>query len=150
MSTRALTVRILVGLLFLIAGASKVADPVAFAEAIYNYHLVPARLITLAAITLPWLEILAGACLLAGALTRSAALITGFLSLAFAVGIGSALARGLNIECGCFSGSSPADALHVVLNLVVMAGSFWLCARGGGDWSLDRKLALEVECSTAE
>ncbi|MGE0490860.1 MAG: DoxX family protein [Vulcanimicrobiota bacterium] len=147
---RLLFVRIVIGLLFLVAGVSKVSDPAAFAEAIYNYHLVPARLITLTAITLPWLEVLAGLCLLSGALTRSAALITGVLSLAFAVGISSALARGLNIECGCFSGGSPADALHVVLNLAVMVGSFWLCRRGGGDWSLDRYGSLEVECSTAE
>jgi len=53
---------------------------------------------------LPTLEVVVGAALVLGLLTRGAAVISGLLFIAFIVGISSAWARGLQIDCGCFGG----------------------------------------------
>jgi len=50
------------------------------------------------------LEIVVGACLVLGLLSRAAAVVSAVLFLAFVIGIGSAWERGLQIECGCFGG----------------------------------------------
>ncbi len=52
------------------------------------------------------LEILVGLCLLLGLLTRVAAAVSAVLLVAFIVGIASAWARGLSIDCGCFGGGA--------------------------------------------
>ena len=44
-----------------------------------------------------------------GLLTRGAAVVSALLFVAFIVGIASAWARGIEIECGCFGGGG-ADA----------------------------------------
>jgi uncharacterized membrane protein YphA (DoxX/SURF4 family) len=94
--------RLLVGGAFVFAGALKMADPAKFVLDVGNYRLVPHELINLMAILIPWIEITAGAFVLAGIWLRAATLvITGLTAMFFTV-IVSALARGLNIECGCF------------------------------------------------
>ena len=87
---------------FLYAGASKALDPASFAAALDNYRLLPHVGVIVAAIYLPWLEIVVGLGLLwprtrAGALT-----VLSTLATSFTLAIGSALARGLDIDCGCF------------------------------------------------
>lgn len=96
------TLRLLLGGAFVAAGALKVADPAQFALAVSHYRLAPEATVNLIAIFLPWIEIVSGFCVLAG-IWRQAALnvITG-LTVIFLFAILSALARGLNIECGCF------------------------------------------------
>lgn len=84
------------------AGTLKIADPAKFALDVSNYRLVPHELINLVAILVPWIEITAGAFVLAGIWLRAAALVITGLTVMFFVVIVSALARGLNIECGCF------------------------------------------------
>jgi uncharacterized membrane protein YphA (DoxX/SURF4 family) len=97
-----LTLRLLVGGAFVLAGALKISDPAKFALDVGNYRLLPHELTNLVAILVPWIEVTAGAFVLAGVWLRAAALvITGLTGMFFFV-IVSALARGLNIECGCF------------------------------------------------
>jgi len=118
--------RLLVGGTFVFAGALKMADPAKFVLDVGNYRLVPHELINLMAILIPWIEITAGAFVLAGIWLRAAALvITGLTAMFFTV-IVSALARGLNIECGCFG---TVGGRHVgLVNLAVDATLFVLAA----------------------
>ncbi len=95
--------RWILGLVFIYAGIYKIADPAAFSEAIYNYRLFPDIFINPLAVWLPWLELLAGLSLIIGIWIKGGALILSVLSLAFAVAVGTALFRGLDISCGCFS-----------------------------------------------
>jgi uncharacterized membrane protein YphA (DoxX/SURF4 family) len=53
---------------------------------------------------LPVLEIVVGACLVLGLLTRVAAAVSAALFVAFIIGIASVWARGISIDCGCFGG----------------------------------------------
>jgi len=94
--------RIIIGGPFVLAGVLKIAAPARFAVAVGNYRLVPHELINLVAILVPWIEVVAGLCVLAGFWLRSGALIITAMTATFFFVITSALARGLNIECGCF------------------------------------------------
>lgn len=99
-----LSVRLQLGLgaIFLVAAIPKIADPPAFAHAIYNYRLVPGPAINAMALLLPWVELLAGIALVAGVWKRTAAGITGLLLLVFLVALSVNLARGNPVNCACF------------------------------------------------
>lgn len=113
--------RFLLGLLFVVTGVPKALHPELFASQIAAYQLVPSQLITLVALALPRIEILAGLGLCANFRTRSCALVTGALSLAFAVATTLALARGLAIDCGCLPVSLQLTWVHPIADLVLLA-----------------------------
>jgi putative oxidoreductase len=99
-----------VGGVFVYASLSKIADPRAFAKIVYHYQVVgpnaslgfvPANLV---AVALPWVELIAGALLIAGVWRREAAAVTAVLLLVFVAAVTSTLARGIDIQnCGCFA-----------------------------------------------
>ena len=96
--------RLLLGLVFLAASAHKILDPEAFAMSIYQYQLLPESLVNGLAITLPWIELVAGIAIIASArLKDGAALLMLFMLGVFAIAIRINLVRGLDISCGCFS-----------------------------------------------
>ena len=97
-----LACRLAVGGVLLFASLDKIAHPAAFAQAVYNYHLAPLPLLHPFALALPWLEAIAGAALMVGIGRRGAGLIAALLTVIFLAAVGSALARGLDISCGCF------------------------------------------------
>jgi len=94
--------RFILGGAFVLAGALKIANPAQFAIDVTNYRLLPPELVNLVAIILPWIELVAGLFVLAGIWLRAGAFILTSLTVMFLFVILSALARGLNIECGCF------------------------------------------------
>ncbi len=94
--------RLLVGGAFVFAGVLKIVDPAKFASDVANYRLVPHELTNLVAILVPWIEFTTGTFVLAGIWLRAAALVITSLTVLFFAVITLALARGLNIECGCF------------------------------------------------
>lgn len=94
--------RLLVGGAFVAAGVLKIADPGKFAADVSNYRLVPHEMLHSVAIFLPWVELVAGLSVLSGFWLRGGAVLITAMTVMFFVAITSALARGLNIECGCF------------------------------------------------
>jgi uncharacterized membrane protein YphA (DoxX/SURF4 family) len=98
----ALACRLGVGGVFLLACWDKLLHPQAFAETIHNYRMVPWALLHPWAHLLPVLEAVVGLALVLGVARRGAALVASGLTLVFIVAIASALARGLDISCGCF------------------------------------------------
>ncbi len=113
--------RILLGAIFLVAGLSKAHQPEIFAAQIAGYQLVPSTLVTLMALALPRIEILAGMGLIFRLLPRSCALVTAALSLGFAISTSVALARGLNIDCGCLPVELKITWLHPLVDLALLA-----------------------------
>lgn len=99
-----LTVRtqIALGVFFIVAALPKIADPPGFAHMIYNYRLLPGPLVNLAALTMPWAELLMGVALICGIWRRTAATLVGVLLAIFIVAISVNLLRGNAIDCGCF------------------------------------------------
>jgi uncharacterized membrane protein YphA (DoxX/SURF4 family) len=99
----AITARIFIGFLFVFASVDKVADPGAFSASIMNYKLLSPMLASLIATVLPWAELLSGFAIIVGVFQRGSALLLTSLLVIFTVAVLSALLRGLDITCGCFT-----------------------------------------------
>ena len=99
--------RVVLGVIFIYASLDKIAHPEQFARIIYNYKILPDFLINVFAITLPWVELIAGIFLILGIFTESASLLICFMLMIFVVAISINLYRGVDLNCGCFS-TDPA------------------------------------------
>lgn len=95
--------RILLAAIFIYASLDKIWEPALFAKAIYNYRILPDALLHPTAILLPWLELITGIMLLANFFPKTSALVQLVLISAFTLAIITAISRGLDIQCGCFS-----------------------------------------------
>lgn len=105
-NTRALLIlllRIFLGGIFIYAGIGKMIRPDLFVIDIDNYRLLPYLLVSMLAVILPWVEFVCGVLLFAGRWLRGASLLLVVMNVVFILAIGSAMARGLDISCGCFS-----------------------------------------------
>lgn len=130
-----LACRLAVGGVFLYAAWDKLLHPQAFAQAIHFYRLVPIPLLHSWAHLLPVLELVLGLALVLGVLRRGAALLAGLLTIVFMVAITAALARGLDISCGCFhtDGGHGVGLELLVRDAILLAACLPpLLARCGG------------------
>jgi uncharacterized membrane protein YphA (DoxX/SURF4 family) len=127
--------RLLLGGVFVVAGALKLPDPAAAVRAVRAYRLLPESLVAPVAFGLPVVEIAVGLALLAGVFVRTAALASAVLLLVFVGAVASAWARGLQIDCGCFGDGGqvaagrtayPAEILRdLALLLAALALARW-------------------------
>ena len=88
---------------FLTAGGLKVGDLAASGRAVNAYQLMSFDVAKTVGAIQPFLEIAVGLLLLVGLAMRLSAAIAALLLVIFIAGIASAWARGLQIDCGCFS-----------------------------------------------
>ena len=119
---------LILGAIFIYASIDKIIHPAAFAEAIYNYQILPDSLINLTAIVLPWLELIVGLFLIIGLFTEGSVCIVTALMLVFFGAMIFNLARGLDIHCGCFSTSSDATNNAPMVWYVMRDGLFLIPA----------------------
>jgi len=112
--------RVVLGGLFVYAGIVKALEPLDFAQNIRNYQLVGQSLSFVAALVLPWLEILAGAFLVAGIWKRGAALVVSALLVFFIFLTVLTMVRGLDVECGCFGPAARKAGWSVILEDLAM------------------------------
>jgi hypothetical protein len=119
---RVLAARLILAGIFIYASLDKIAHPAAFAKDVYNYQILPDALINLTALVLPWLELFLGLCLLAGIWLPGAVLTVNGLLGVFLAALVFNLARGLDINCGCFSTGSEAPAMSAGWYLLRDAG----------------------------
>ncbi|CAI9408593.1 MauE/DoxX family redox-associated membrane protein [Nocardioides sp. T2.26MG-1] len=99
-----LLARLVTGAVWIVAGAVKLPDPAQSVDAVRAYQLLPGSLVQPVGQLLPVIEIVVGATLVLGLLARGSAIVSALLFAAFIVGIASAWARGISIDCGCFGG----------------------------------------------
>ena len=95
--------RLILGGIFIFASHDKILHPKAFAEVVYNYQILPEVLINVTAIFLPWLELLMGIFLIIGFWMPGTVIWSNILLVVYIGALGFNLARGLDINCGCFS-----------------------------------------------
>jgi putative oxidoreductase len=98
-----LAARLYLGGVFLFACFHKILDPSSFALDVATYEILPLPLVNLAALVLPFVELLAGVLLVLGLRTRAAALLILGMMAVFIAALASALSRGLEMSCGCFA-----------------------------------------------
>jgi uncharacterized membrane protein YphA (DoxX/SURF4 family) len=127
--------RVGLGVIFLMAAWPKLADPTAFATSVSNYRMLPLPVERVIALTLPPLELLVGVALIVGVFDAGASLVVFGLMLVFTGAVGSALARGLDISCGCFDteGGAKVGFGKIVENLALTGAAFWVW-RGDRSW----------------
>lgn len=116
------------------AGWQKIADPEAFARAIYNYQILPSNWVNLMAIYLPWLEIICAVGLFFPKTRRASALLIALMLLMFIAAQLMALSKGIDISCGCFStaeGSKKVGYKGVFLNATMVLGALWVLYQPG-------------------
>ena len=136
---------------WLIAGGLKVGDLAASARAVSAYQLMSYDTAKLVGAIQPFLEIAVGLLLLIGLATRLTAGISAVLMVIFIAGIVSAWARGLQIDCGCFStggalgeGKEAAYGWDILRDLGFLALSGILLWRPRTRFSLDGLLMGEA------
>lgn len=101
--------RLVLGGVFVYAGAVKVLDPAQFLTDIGSYRILPYWAAVATAFYLPWLEIVCGAAVWFKRAYRGALALLLVLTVVFGVLIVSAWARGLDISCGCFGVSNSSE-----------------------------------------
>ena len=125
-----LIIRFSIGFVFIYAGAEKISNPNEFAISISNYRLFPISVINLFAITLPWIEIVAGILLIFGVAVKENSSIIFSLLFVFTLAIVISLFRGLSIDCGCFGKGTQIGLMKLGENLLMIVGSFLLIVFG--------------------
>lgn len=130
-----LIARGVLGVLFIYMAISKVGDPIKFLKDIHEFELLPETppmFLNLAAISLPWIEILCGVLLLVGYWLRGASATLLAMLVAFTVAIfmramgihggGGISFCDIEFDCGC--GSGPINTclkLSENLSLIALA-----------------------------
>jgi uncharacterized membrane protein YphA (DoxX/SURF4 family) len=138
--------RLVAGGVWLVAGAIKVPNGAESVRAVRAYRILPEAVVPTVGHMLPAVEIVIGLALIAGVLTRAVAVVSALLFVAFIIGISSAWARGLQIDCGCFGGGGyDADATEkypweIARDLGLLFASLWLVVRPRTPWALDNRL----------
>jgi putative oxidoreductase len=121
------------GGIFIYSGWLKVQDPAKFLVSVRSFHILPDPFAAWLALGLPWLEILAGLAVFTGWLRRGGLLLLNASLVVFAIALLTALARDLDIECGCFGAghgtTSIRDALSRDAVLLLAGGWLWFVAR---------------------
>ena len=123
------------GVLFIYMAVSKIGDPIKFLKDIHEFRLLPETppmFLNLAAISLPWIEVLCGVLLLAGFRLRGATVTLLAMLVAFTIAIflramgihsqGGILFCDIAFDCGC--GSGPINTclkLSENLSLIALA-----------------------------
>lgn len=97
-----LFLRILTSSILLAAGVLKLRDPDETLVAVFQYKLLSWQASEMLATYLPFLEITTGLCLWIPRLRLGASLLSIGLYALFITALASAVARNLDISCGCF------------------------------------------------
>lgn len=127
-----LLARLITGGVWIAAGGLKLLDPAASVRAVRAYQLLPEAIVPAVGYALPAIEVAVGLLLILGLFTRVAAVASAALFVLFIIGIISAWARGISIDCGCFGGGgAKEDAIkdypwEIARDLGLFALSAWL------------------------
>ena len=139
--------RLVLAVVWAWAGWAKIADPDAATRAVRAYEIFPEFLVKPIAWGLPFVELGLALLLVIGLACRPAAWVSAVLFLGFIVMIGSAWARGLSIDCGCFGGGGATNGVdgakyaeEIVRDLVLLGLAVFVAVGPDLFLSLDRRM----------
>lgn len=136
-------VRLGLAAVWLISGGLKVANQTQTNTAVQAYRVLPADLVGVVAAVLPFLELAFGVLVLVGIGHRVLGVLSALLLLVYIAGIAQSWARGLHIDCGCFSagGEVAANQTHypqdILRDLGFLVLAAWLIVRPRSLFSVD-------------
>jgi uncharacterized membrane protein YphA (DoxX/SURF4 family) len=146
-----LVARLVTGGVWIAAGALKLPDPYESVRAVRAYDLLPEAVVPTVGLLLPIVEVVLGAALVLGLLTRGAGVVSALLLVLFIVGIASVWARGIEIQCGCFgnggarAGASSAYPWEIARDVGLLLLSVFLVWLPRTRLALDRVLFPATE-----
>jgi thiol-disulfide isomerase/thioredoxin/uncharacterized membrane protein YphA (DoxX/SURF4 family) len=139
-------VQLLLAGVFAVAGVAKLFDQTGSRQAVKDFG-VPERAAPAVAVLLPIAEIATAAALLIHPTARWGGVAALALLIGFCAGIASAMARGKDVDCGCFGRvySEVAGTRALVRNAILAALAAILVVRGPApaidQWIADRSAA---------
>jgi uncharacterized membrane protein YphA (DoxX/SURF4 family) len=107
-----------VGGLFIYASLDKLMNQEEFSKAIYNYKFLPSVFINLFAIVIPYVELVAGLFLIFGIYRKGSSFLFIVLLVMFIIALAQAYARGLDIDCACFSLESTGQKSDILIRII--------------------------------
>ncbi|HQY98469.1 MAG TPA: MauE/DoxX family redox-associated membrane protein [Propionicimonas sp.] len=141
-----LAARLVLGIVLLVAGLLKVGHLDASVQSVRLYQLLPWETTAFVGSALPIIEIATGVLLITGTFVRVSAIIGSLLMLAFIIGIASVWARGISIDCGCFSPGGEVDPsatqypLEIARDVGLMATGVWAAWKPKSPFAVDNWL----------
>jgi uncharacterized membrane protein YphA (DoxX/SURF4 family) len=144
----AFAARLVLAVVWAWAGLAKISDPDAATRAVRAYELFPEALVKPIAWGLPFVELGLALLLLIGLATRPAGWVSAVLFVAFIAMIGSAWARGLSIDCGCFGGGGVTNSFdasryaeEIVRDVVLLGLSLFVALGPRSPLSVDERMS---------
>ena len=113
-----ITLCVIIGGVFVYSSIGKLFSPEEFAKIIYNYDFLPLFLVNVFAIILPYVQLVAGVLLIFGVFKKGNSAILITLLVVFLIALLQAYARGLDINCGCFSLDTEASKNDILGRIV--------------------------------
>ncbi len=110
--------RLVLGIVFIYASYDKIIDPKSFSDTIHNFHVTPIAVENLAALIIPWIELIVGVFLIIGVFLEGATSITIGLLIFFIVILSQAVFRGIDVHCGCFKAEADAGVTDLRFGLI--------------------------------
>ncbi|GAA5125985.1 DoxX family membrane protein [Luteolibacter yonseiensis] len=135
MKVLSLIASVLLGTWFVYSGGLKIFGTGLdrFTYDVANYKLVHAPWDAVVAYTVPWVELIAGVCLMLGILKRGAIVAIAGLVVVFAIAIGWAWNHKLDISCGCHGTDAPIQYWNKVAEFIgyfaVLGWLWWVETR---------------------
>lgn len=143
--------RLVLAGVWIVAGISKITDLDASVRAVRAYQILPEIGAQLVGAGLPAVEVLLGVLLLVGAGVRAGAWVSAVLMVIFMIGIASAWARGLQIDCGCFGsggtlaeGARPTYGWELIRDGALLVLALLLARWPVGHFAVDGMLARKL------
>ena len=120
-----LSLRLVLGGMWLLAGVSKLRFPGSRAQMVEQFELLPASIAALVGQLLPWAELTLGIVVLTGAELHWSLLMSAVLLVVFTLAVSINLVRGRHFDCMCFGemGQSQISWWTVTRNSVLLAGT---------------------------
>ncbi len=119
---QALAIRLVLGGVFVWAGSAKLVQIPSFVETVVAFDLLPVNWVVPFALSVVWIELIAGGLLLLGIWPRSSALVVLALLVVFSAALGINMYRGNDVTCGCFGGEGGISLAWTLLRDLLLAG----------------------------
>lgn len=114
--------------LFAYSGSFKLIDYEASVGAVSGYKLLPDSTARAIGVALPWVELAACGLLLVPVTRTAGAALAVALGVVFAGASATALARKLDVSCGCTGRNSRVNRITLIRSLTIVAGAMAVIA----------------------